>query len=97
MAARKIQIALLLDVLGPPILPVLPPAVRLAPEVIRLVRAAYNERLLPFNELDPKRLGILSDALEEAGCSDEAILSHLRSSGPHICGCWALDLVLGKQ
>lgn len=28
--------------------------------------------------LDPFRLAVLSDALEEAGCDDEAILRHLR-------------------
>lgn len=28
--------------------------------------------------LDPERLAVLSDALEEAGCDDEAILRHLR-------------------
>jgi hypothetical protein len=42
------------------------------------------------------RLGILADALEDAGCTDEVILSHLRSPGPHARGCWALDLALGK-
>ncbi len=25
------------------------------------------------------------------------LLSHLRSPGPHVRGCWALDLVLGKE
>ena len=38
-----------------------------------------------------------ADALEEAGCSDEAILGHLRSAGSHVRGCWAVDLVLGKE
>jgi hypothetical protein len=40
---------------------------------------------------------ILADALEEAGCTDEAILSHCRGPGPHIRGCWVVDLVLGKE
>ncbi len=61
-----------------------------------LARAAYDERALPSGELDLARLAVLSDALEEAGCTDAAILSHLRSPGPHMRGCWALDLVLGK-
>jgi hypothetical protein len=43
------------------------------------------------------RLPVLADALEEAGCADTDLLSHLRSGGPHFRGCWALDLVLGKQ
>jgi hypothetical protein len=39
----------------------------------------------------------LADALKEADCTDEAILRHLRQQGPHVRGCWALDLVLGKN
>jgi hypothetical protein len=36
---------------------------------------------------------VLGDALEEAGCTDEAILAHCR--GPlHVRGCWLLDLLL---
>jgi hypothetical protein len=66
-------------------------------EVTSLARAAYEERELPSGELRADRLAVLSDALEDAGCTDEAILSHLRSPGPHVRGCWALDLVLGKQ
>jgi hypothetical protein len=35
---------------------------------------------------------VLGDALEEAGCSDEALLAHCR--GPlHVRGCWLLDLL----
>lgn len=39
---------------------------------------------------------VLADALEDAGCTEEAILSHLRSAGPHVRGCWAIDLLLGR-
>ena len=42
------------------------------------------------------RLPILADALEEAGCDDPAMLSHLRGPGPHCRGCWVLDLALGR-
>ena len=38
-------------------------------------------------------LPILADALEEAGCTDAGLLGHLRGPGPHVRGCWALDLV----
>jgi hypothetical protein len=41
-------------------------------------------------------LPILGDALEEAGCADHDVLDHLRGPGPHVRGCWALDLILGK-
>ncbi len=47
--------------------------------------------------LDPLRLAVLSDALEEAGCQSEEILRHLRGSGQHVRGCWVLDLLLGKE
>ncbi len=36
---------------------------------------------------------IVADALEEAGCNERRILDHLRSAGPHVRGCWALDLL----
>lgn len=42
-------------------------------------------------------LPILADALEDAGCDDQDILDHLRSSGTHTRGCWALDLLLRKE
>jgi hypothetical protein len=42
-------------------------------------------------------LPVLADALEEAGCMDADLLTHLREPGPHARGCWALDLVLGKE
>jgi len=40
---------------------------------------------------------VLADALEDAGCTSAELLGHLRSAGPHVRGCWALDLVLGKE
>jgi hypothetical protein len=40
---------------------------------------------------------ILADALEEAGCVAAGLLDHLRGPGPHIRGCWAVDLVLAKK
>jgi hypothetical protein len=43
------------------------------------------------------RLPILADALEDAGLTDEKMLSHLRSSQNHYRGCWALDLILGRS
>ncbi len=124
----------------------------LTADVLSLARAAYEERTLPRSELDPLRLAILADALEEAGCAGERckechgsgtytvqarnaalsaangygaattysewrgcrhcggdhdtkgtghvphpLLAHLRSPGPHVRGCWALDLILGKE
>jgi hypothetical protein len=64
--------------------------------VRRLAEAAYEERTLPAGTLDPARLAVLADALEEAGCTEAELLGHLRGPGPHVRGCWALDVVLGK-
>jgi hypothetical protein len=61
-----------------------------------LARAAYEERM-PGGELDCTRLAVLADPLEEAGCDQQHLLTHLRSDGPHYLGCWALDAVLGKS
>jgi len=154
----------------------------LTPQALALADAAYHERL-PDGTLDPLRLAVLADALEEAGCDNsdgvcpecngsgmrgtlggkigcyvcapdyqtrgtgrsnrrllrcrcggayaivrkksfpvplssclkcradgppwedvlrgEVIphptLAHLRSPGPHYRGCWAVDLILGKE
>ena len=67
------------------------------PTATSLAQAAYDERSLPSGELDPSRLAVLSDALEEAGCDDADILGHLRGPGPHVRGCWAVDLLLGNE
>jgi hypothetical protein len=65
--------------------------------VERLARAAYEERRLPEGTLDPARLAVLADALEDAGCADAELLGHLRAPGPHVRGCRAVDLLPGKK
>jgi hypothetical protein len=59
-----------------------------------LASAACNEGVLPDGTLDPTRLAILADALEDADCSDADLLSHLRRRGPHVRKCWVVDLIL---
>jgi hypothetical protein len=54
-----------------------------------LARRIYGEGA--FHDLP-----ILADALEDAGCDNADLLAHCRGGGPHVRGCWALDLVLGK-
>jgi hypothetical protein len=39
----------------------------------------------------------LADTLERAGCTDLDILAHCRGPGPHVRGCWVVDLLLGKE
>jgi hypothetical protein len=122
--------------------PLKPPPVKIvlyqpSEEITRLATAAYEERCPQSGELDPARLAILADAVEEAGCTEELLLRHLRDMEPcqertsqgyeckngqlfylnsdsatchrcngtgwmrhrgaHVRGCWALDLILGKE
>ena len=90
------QCMTILDIFGNPFRPVALDSGWKSSTVLTLAQAAYDERALPSGHLDNARLGILSDALEEAGAAGE-ILAHLRSPGPHVRGCWAVDLVLGKN
>jgi hypothetical protein len=58
--------------------------------LVSLARQMYDSR-------DFSVMPILADALEEAGCSDQKILSHCRQQGQvHVRGCWVIDLLLGK-
>jgi hypothetical protein len=57
--------------------------------VANLAQTIYDERAFI-------RLPILGDALEEAGCSEAAMLAHCRGPGPHARGCWVVDLLLGR-
>jgi len=41
-------------------------------------------------------LPYLADALQDAGCSDEELIRHLRRPAGHVRGCWALDVLLGN-
>ncbi|HYT91786.1 MAG TPA: hypothetical protein VEL76_23935 [Gemmataceae bacterium] len=86
------QVLLLRDVFGNPFRPV-----SLDPDWLSsrgrtaatVAQGIYEQRR--FEDLP-----ILADALEEAGCPSAEIVAHCRSAGPHIRGCWALDLLLGK-
>jgi hypothetical protein len=75
----------------------LDPLEKCAEKIRSLAQAAYDERELPSGHLDAKRLAILADALEESGCTNEDVLTHLRGEGPHVRGCWVVDLLLGRE
>jgi hypothetical protein len=57
--------------------------------VPKLAEAIYRDRAF-------RRLPILADALEDAGCADAEILAHCRAGGLHARGCWVLDLLTGR-
>jgi hypothetical protein len=56
----------------------------------KLVREIYAED--GFDHLYP-----LADALEKAGCDEPTILGHLRGGGPHVRGCWVLEMLIGRE
>lgn len=61
-------------------------------KVSRLGPSAYEHRR-EDGSLENDRLLVLADRLEEAGCREENLLSHLRKPGKHYRGYWSLDLV----
>jgi hypothetical protein len=63
----------------------------------RLAEVIYHDRELPSGHLDHHRLAVLANALEDAGCENAEILNHCRGPGPHVRGCWVVDLLLGKE
>jgi hypothetical protein len=50
-----------------------------------------------YDSQDFAAMSILADALEEAGCDNAEVLAHCRGDGPHVRGCWVVDLLLGKK
>jgi hypothetical protein len=59
-------------------------------DAVGLARAIYEDRAFD-------RLPLLADALMDAGCEEEQVLGHCRGEGPHVRGCWVVDLILGKD
>jgi hypothetical protein len=95
------QAEFLRDIFGNPFRPSPPlPAPILAwndGTIRRLAQAVYSDRRLPAGTLDNTPLAVLTDALDEAGCDNADLLAHLRSNGPHVRGCWGVDLILGRE
>jgi hypothetical protein len=80
---------LIRDVFGNPFRPVaFDPAWRTS-AAVGIAQTMYESR-------DFAVMPILADALEDAGCDSPDVLAHCRGDGPHVRGCWVVDLVLGK-
>jgi hypothetical protein len=89
IAESASQCGVLRDVFGDPFKPAnLAPQWR-TPTALALAGGAYEERAFA-------RLPVLADALEEAGCNNEAVLEHCRAEGEHHRGCWVVDFLLRK-
>jgi hypothetical protein len=89
---RAAQCRLLRDIFGNPFQPVTIDSLWLGRNdqmVVKVANANYNDRAFD-------RLPILADALEEAGCNNADILTHLREPGAHVRGCWVVDLLTGR-
>jgi hypothetical protein len=92
----KYQTALLHDLFGNPFSLTSAKSRWRTPQVIAMAAAA-RDVMLADGQLDRGRLGTLADALEEAGCADDNVLNHCRSKGPHVRGCWVLDMLLASN
>jgi hypothetical protein len=78
------------EVVGPPDPVVFNPAWRTS-TAVQLARQMYESR--EFGAMP-----ILADALQDAGCESEDVLTHCRDpQAAHVRGCWVVDLVLGKS
>jgi hypothetical protein len=91
-AEARAQCDLLRDIFGNPFLPVKIERDWLAwngATIRKLAQSIYEDRAFDC-------LPVLADALEDAGCDNAAILNHCRNGGPHVRGCWLVDLLLGK-
>ena len=86
---RDQQLLLLRDIFGNPFRPVEIDPRWLTSTVADLSRFIYEERAFD-------KMPILADALTDAGCDSEEMLNHCRADGPHVRGCWVVDLLLGK-
>lgn len=87
---RSHQAILLRDIFRGPLRSVTFLPAWLTPTVISLARTIYDQRAF-------ERMPELADALETAGCNDAQVLGHCKEPGPHVRGCWLVDIVLGKE
>jgi hypothetical protein len=86
---RSVQCDLLRDIFDP-FHPLAVQSDWLTEEVKALTEAMYRERVFD-------RMPALADALTKAGCQDAGILAHCRGAGPHVRGCWVIDLLTSRK
>jgi hypothetical protein len=94
---QRRQTTLLRDIIGNPWRPVSLDPSWLTAAVSNLTATAYEDRALPSGQLDPARLAVIADALVDAGCMHFDLLAHCLEPGPHVRGCWVVDLILSKD
>lgn len=87
-----LEVTVLRDIFGNPFRPVALDPAWLSwnnATVSALAQSIYCDRAFD-------RIPILADALEDGGCHDPDILGHCRGPGPHVRGCWVVDLLLER-
>jgi hypothetical protein len=90
IAEKAVLSRILRDICGNPFCSVTADPRWITSTAVALTQAIYADRAFD-------RLPILADALEEAGCDQPDLLAHCRGDGPHVRGCWVVDLILGKE
>jgi hypothetical protein len=89
-AEAQAQGALIREIFGNPFEPVSFSPQWRTDTAVSLARQIYEA-------CDFSAMPILADALQDAGCDSEDVLSHCRDPKQgHVRGCWVLDLVLDK-
>jgi hypothetical protein len=87
----KVQARIGRDIFGNPFRPVAFDPDWRTSTAVALAKQMYDSR--DFSEMP-----ILADALQDAGCENDDVLTHCRDArGVHVRGCWVVDLVLGKS
>jgi hypothetical protein len=90
-AEERAQCDLLRDIFGNPFHPVIFSPKWRTDTAVSLARTIYESR-------EFSAMPILADALQDAGCDNDLILTHCRDTTlAHVRGCWVVDLVLGKE
>ena len=87
---RDGQVGVLKDIVGDPFRPAPFDAGWRTSSAVGIARQMYQLR-------EFSAAPILADALQDAGCENADILDHCRGPGPHVRGCWVVDLILGKE
>ncbi|WP_439621038.1 hypothetical protein [Gemmata sp.] len=87
---RSSHAELIRDIFGNPLRPVAFAPKWRTSTAVALAQGMYESR-------DFGAMPILADALQDAGCGSADVLDHCRGPGPHVRGCWVVDLVLGKE
>jgi hypothetical protein len=78
------------EVFGNPFRPPVSGMRWITPAIQSKAEAIYTNQSL-------EQLSAFADEIQSAGCNDETLLAHLRSTAPHLRGCWAIDEMLGRH